>query len=130
MRAIDTNILVRLLVHDHPQQLEQAEAYIASGAWISHIALAEAMWVLRSAYDHDRQAIATAIDMLLGHATISVQEADVVRAALDRFKSNNRAAFTDCLILEISRKAGHVPLGTFDRDLAKLDGAERVGAKA
>jgi hypothetical protein len=29
-------------------------------------------------------------------------------------------------MLEVARKAGHVPLGTFDRDLGKLDGAERL----
>jgi predicted nucleic acid-binding protein len=34
--------------------------------------------------------------------------------------------FSDCLVLEIARQAGHLPLGTFDRDLAKLDGAERL----
>jgi predicted nucleic acid-binding protein len=34
--------------------------------------------------------------------------------------------FSDCLVLESARKAGHLPLGTFDRDLAKLDGAERL----
>jgi predicted nucleic acid-binding protein len=36
--------------------------------------------------------------------------------------------FSDCLVLEIARKAGHVPLGTFDRALAKLEGAERIAA--
>jgi predicted nucleic acid-binding protein len=35
-------------------------------------------------------------------------------------------SFTDCLVLEVARKAGHLPLGTFDRDLAKLDGAHRL----
>jgi predicted nucleic acid-binding protein len=34
--------------------------------------------------------------------------------------------FTDCLVLEIARKAGHVPLGTFDKNLSKLDGTARV----
>jgi predicted nucleic acid-binding protein len=34
--------------------------------------------------------------------------------------------FSDCLILEAARKAGHLPVGTFDRDLSKLDGAERL----
>lgn len=127
MRAIDTNIVVRLLVRDHLEQTAQAEAYIAHGAWISHIALAETMWVLRSAYNHRREAIAEAVDMLLGHAAISVQEPDVVRAALDRFRSSRRVAFTDCLIVECSRKAGHMPIGTFDQDLSKLDGVERLG---
>jgi predicted nucleic-acid-binding protein len=124
MRAIDTNVLVRLLVRDDLSQLAIAEASVAHGAWISLVALAETMWVVRSAYSHSREAIAEAVDMLLGHATIIVQEPDVVRAALGRFKSNGRVAFTDCLLLEIARKAGHTPLATFDRDLAKLDGVE------
>jgi predicted nucleic acid-binding protein len=34
--------------------------------------------------------------------------------------------FSDCLVLEIARKAGHLPLGTFDRNLSKLDGAQKL----
>ena len=34
--------------------------------------------------------------------------------------------FSDCLVLETARKAGHLPLGTFDRNLARLDGAQRL----
>jgi predicted nucleic acid-binding protein len=32
--------------------------------------------------------------------------------------------FSDCMMLEVARKAGHLPLGTFDKALAKLDGAQ------
>lgn len=34
--------------------------------------------------------------------------------------------FSDCLILEIARKAGRLPLGTFDRALGRTDGAEII----
>jgi len=34
--------------------------------------------------------------------------------------------FSDCLALEIAKKAGHLPLGTFDKRLSKIAGAERV----
>jgi predicted nucleic acid-binding protein len=34
--------------------------------------------------------------------------------------------FSDCLVLEIARKAGHFPVGTFDRRLAKLDGTQKI----
>jgi predicted nucleic acid-binding protein len=34
--------------------------------------------------------------------------------------------FSDCLILEVARKAGHLPLGTFDRELGRLEGAQRL----
>lgn len=39
-------------------------------------------------------------------------------------------SFSDCLVLEVARKAGHLPLGTFDRDLAKLDGGLRLARGA
>jgi predicted nucleic acid-binding protein len=34
--------------------------------------------------------------------------------------------FSDCLILQLARKAGHLPLGTFDRGLSKLEGAQKL----
>jgi predicted nucleic acid-binding protein len=47
-----------------------------------------------------------------------------VAAALEQYRKRPALEFSDCLILETARKAGHLPLGTFDRNLAKLDGAE------
>ena len=47
-------------------------------------------------------------------------------AALERFRKRPALGFTDCLLLEIARKAGHLPLGTFDRGLGKLDGAHKL----
>jgi len=49
-----------------------------------------------------------------------------VAQALARFRSRPSLGFSDCLVLEIARKAGHLPLGTFDRGLAKLEGAQRL----
>jgi predicted nucleic-acid-binding protein len=73
---------------------------------------------------HDQ--IATAIGMLLNHAEITVQDADVVSAAVEQYRVRPSLGFSDCLVLEIARKAGHLPLGTFDRALGKLAGAERL----
>jgi predicted nucleic acid-binding protein len=49
-----------------------------------------------------------------------------VTSALEQFKKRPTLGFSDCLVLETARKAGHLPLGTFDRDLAKLDGGVRL----
>ena len=35
-------------------------------------------------------------------------------------------SFSDCLVIEIARRAGHLPVGTFDRQLAKLEGAQKL----
>jgi predicted nucleic-acid-binding protein len=126
MRAVDTNVLVRLLVRDDPSQARKADAYVAAGAWVSHLVLAETVWVLDSVYGLTRGQQATTVDMLLQHGELVVQDADVVERALGRFRGKGRADFSDCLALEIAHKAGHVPFGTFDRALGRLPGAESI----
>ena len=130
MRAVDTNVLVRLVVRDDAKQVRTAEEFIASGAWVSHLVLAETTWVLDAVYERSADQIATALDMLLNHEHLSVQDADVVSAATEKFKNRPALGFSDCLVLEIARKSGHLLLGTFDRELGKLDGAVLVTQKA
>lgn len=126
MRAIDTNVLVRLLVRDDPRQVRAAEEFIAKGAWVSHLVLAETLWVLDAVYGRSAQQLASAVAMLSAHAQLALQDADVVAAALDRFRARPALGFSDCLVLEVARKAGHTPLGTFDRPLARLEGTQRL----
>ena len=126
MRAIDTNVLVRLIVRDDPRQVAAAEAYVAKGAWVSHLVLAEATWVLSAVYALDHALLATTVEGLLQHQSLTIQDAEVVASALERYRERSAPEFSDCLNLEIARKAGHVPLGTFDRKLGRLQGAERL----
>src|SRR5437899_11464084 len=116
MRAVDTNVLVRLMTRDEVKQVAVAEAFVANGAWMPHLAIAEATWVLASVYDRDPKAIATAVEMLLSHEHLTVQDAEAVAAAVVQFREQPRVGFSDCLMVEVARKAGHMPLGTFDRD--------------
>lgn len=126
MRAVDTNVLVRLATRDDIRQTATAEAFITEGAWISQIVLVEAMWVLGSVYALGPEKIATAVEMFLNHRELTVQDPDVVAAALEHFRKRPALGFSDCLILEVARKAGHLPLGTFDDDLGKLAGAHKL----
>jgi predicted nucleic acid-binding protein len=34
--------------------------------------------------------------------------------------------FSDCLVLEIANKAGHIPMATFDRQFGKLSDVQRL----
>ena len=126
MRAVDTNVLVRLVTRDDAKQVAVAEAFVAHGAWIPHLALVEAMWVLGSVYDRGPEAIATAVEMLLNHQHLTLQDSEAVAAAVVSFRRRPAWGFSDCLVVEVARKAGHLPLGTFDRDLSKLAGVERL----
>ena len=126
MRAVDTNLLVRLITRDDPRQMAAAEAFVARGAWVSHVVLVEAVWVLTSVYELDARAVATAVEMLLDHRDLTVHDPDVVEEALKQFRKRPAVSFSDCLVLESARKAGYLPLGTFDRDLARLEGVLRL----
>lgn len=93
---------------------------------MSHVVLAEATWVLDTVYNRSAEQIAAALERLLEHAELTLQDAEVVSAALAHFRKRPSLGFSDCLILEIARKAGHLPLGTFDRALARLPGTAQL----
>ena len=126
MRAVDTNILVRLITRDDVKQAARADAFIEGGAWVSHIVLVETTWVLKSVFDLEDERIQAVLDTLLGHVHLSIQEPDVVNAALEEYRKRPALGFSDCLIVVVARKAGHVPIGTFDKGLAKLSDTQRL----
>jgi predicted nucleic-acid-binding protein len=126
MRAVDTNAVVRLLARDDAKQARAAEEFTASGAWVSHLVLAETAWALDVRYERSAEQIATAVEMLLNHKDLTLQDAEVVLCALEQFRKRPKVGFSDCLVLEIARKAGHLPLGTFDRDLSRFEGTQRL----
>jgi predicted nucleic-acid-binding protein len=86
----------------------------------------ETTWVLTAVYDLAHTEIETVIDMLLHHRNLNLQDSETVAAALEQYRKRPALGFSDCLILETARKAGNLPLGTFDKNLAKLDGAEGI----
>ena len=126
MRAVNTNVLVRLIARDDPKQVAVAEAFVTKGAWVSLLVLSEATWVLGSAYDLDATATGRAIDMLLNHRDLTIQDRETVASALEEFRRKPSLGFSDCLILAVARRAGHVPMGTFDHGLSKLANTERL----
>jgi predicted nucleic-acid-binding protein len=126
MLAVDTNVLVRLLARDDEKQARLADGFVAKGAWVSHLVLAETVWVLDAVYARSPKQLIAAIELLLQHESLVLQDADTVSAALAHFRAKPALGFSDCLVLAIARKAGHVPLGTFDRALAKLEGAHLI----
>ena len=126
MLAADTNILVRLVTGDDARQTEVAERFVAQGAWVSILAVAETTWVLRTGYRKNAAAIAAAVDMLLHHQGLVLQDSEAVAAALTLFQSKPALGFSDCLMLQLARKAGHLPLGTFDSALGRVEGVRKL----
>jgi predicted nucleic-acid-binding protein len=126
MRAVDTNVVVRLVIADDPAQTAASEAFVREGAWLSTVALAESIWVLGSVYGRDAGELASVVEMLLTRSALVIENSETVASALNLFRSRPALGFSDCLILELAKKAGHLPLGTFDRRLATSPGAQKI----
>ena len=126
MRAVDTNVLVRLIARDDAAQVRRAETFVADGAWVSCLVLAETVWMLEFVYERKKTQLKTLVAMLLEHEKLVVQDTDAVQAALNDYTSATGVDFSDCPALAIASKNGHGPLGTFDKKLAKRPGAETL----
>src|SRR5207249_5127538 len=113
------------IIREDDKQVAAAEEFISSGAWMPLLAVAETAWVLEYHYSFSRDEIAASVEMLLKNAQVSVADSETIEDALGQFRAKSSVSFTDCLILESARRAGHLPLGTFDRRLSQLPGAQR-----
>jgi predicted nucleic-acid-binding protein len=130
VEALDTNVVVRLLVLDDESQCERAEkvlrgAVAAGGAWIGTIVLVETAWVLRRAYKFDRATTAAALRRLLSIEGIVV-EGDAATARGVAAYETGRADFSDYMILAAASRGNALPLWTFDETFSTVEGAARV----
>ena len=127
MRGLDTNILVRLLTGDDPDQARKVEALLekteeeGDRLHVSSVTLCELAWVLRSRYRMSRQEISLALQSLLGSTLLEIQDRDLVRRALDDFRTGS-ASFPDYLIGWQNWQAGCIDTLTFDRPLSESAG--------
>jgi predicted nucleic-acid-binding protein len=116
--ALDTNVLVRYIVEDHPEQARQAREAIedAETIFISHLVLAELSWVLESCYDVSHRKIGDILQDLIDSKQVRIRDASSIREAIRHYEEKS-ADFSDCLILEQSRSQGCSTLMTFDEKL-------------
>ncbi len=132
MRGLDTNILVRYLTQDDPDQSRQANALIANALgsgqrlYLGQIVLCELVWVLRGAYDLPKSTVVATLDKLLDTAEFEIEAKDHVRRALADY-SAGAGGFADYLIGHVHRSAGCEQTATFDRKLRDSPLFEVIG---
>ena len=121
MAAIDTNVLVRLLVADDPAQTGRALDFLESRRplWISTVVLVETVWVLTAVYGWSKAQILAMLETGSNSRDFGFQSVETVRAAIATY-AVGKADFSDCLALELARSEGHLPFATFDKATAKL----------
>lgn len=125
MIGLDTNVLVRYLVHDDPIQARKARRLIenelseANPGFVTVVALVETAWVLDRAYGFGPKEIANAIERTLQADTLIVEDEQEAFTAMVALKEG-RAAFADALIATLGARAGCSRTVTFDERAARL----------
>ena len=125
--AVDTNVLLRYFADDVPTQAETAKALLASltsesPGFIGREVALEVVWVLERSYNLSRIRIANAFLDLLDEDGIVVENAEDVASAVILYRESS-ADFSDLMILAAAKRMGARPLYTFDRKLARMEGA-------
>jgi predicted nucleic-acid-binding protein len=113
--SLDTNVVVRVVTADDPDQLAVAlKVMRLDGLWLCKTVLLEIEWVLRYSYKLSRQTILETFTRLLGYPNLSTEEPATVQLALDLYGAG--MDFGDALHLASSKGADRFV--TFDRDLS------------
>ena len=116
MLAVDTNVVVRLLVNDDARQGAAARRLFESDEiWIGVTVLLEAAWVLESVYALSSAETVKALRGLLGLPNVRVEDSGAVAAALDA--AGRGLELADAL--HLMQTPGDAEFVTFDRALAK-----------
>lgn len=128
MIAIDTNVLVRFLTQDDPEQGAIARRFLAGltvdhPGFVAREVLVELVWVLERAYRYSRKEIASALEGVLAAAELQVEASDDVGAVLHAYRDEG-FGFADLMIAAAGRRVGAESLVTFDRKAARLPGVE------
>ena len=131
MTALDTNVLMRYLVSDVPEQAEAARALIDGltpdePGYICREVVLEVAWVLERSYGFKRSQIAEALLGLTASDTLVVENSDDVAASAYRFRQGG-IGFSDLMILGAAERANSTPLQTFDQRFARMQGVNLVG---
>lgn len=131
MPALDTNVLVRLLVGDDPEQARLARDAIARAErnsdplFVSLTVVLELEWVLRASYRYSKEQVLATVSALLEARELEFQEEASVERALHYYRESG-ADFAECMHLGCAATAARIPLWTFDRRAARLPDARAL----
>ena len=128
MTGIDSSVLVRYFVRDHPVEAPAAAKFIhglspLNPGWLAIAALVETVWVLKKIYRVERAIIAGLIGALLSNNDLVLEQHEHVRQALQLYALLN-VDFGDCLISVAAKAAKCNSVVTFDKKAARRLGME------
>lgn len=129
MPALDTNVLVRYVVHDDSGQLAAAKRLIARCVgegqllFVPVTVTLELEWVLRAGFGYAKDDVLQVLSNLFSAAELAFESERALEVALQLYREAS-ADFADCLHIALATEAGEQPLWTFDRGASKVNGAQ------
>ena len=132
MPALDTNALVRYVVEDDVAQLAAAKRLIrkcvseGQTLFVPVTVTLELEWVLRSSFEYAKDEVMQALSNLFSAAELTFESERALEVALQLYREGS-ADFADCLHVALAAQAGELPLWTFDKRAAKVNGAKSIG---
>lgn len=125
MIGLDTNVLVRFVMRDDPEQTELATGLIGScdpadPGFISIVTLVETGWVMSASYNVSRDGVAQAVQRLLAAKEVVLERESAIRRALGLVAKG--ADFADAVIAEVGAETGCRETVTFDRSASQRAG--------
>jgi predicted nucleic-acid-binding protein len=126
MIGLDTNVLVRYLTQDDPDQAVRAGQIIETcctkdePGLVSLVVLCELVWVLRGAYGYEKQLVIEVLDQIMAISELQVEAEDIARSSLTAFR-RGPADFADYVIVISNRARGSTVTYSFDKKLAEHD---------
>ena len=118
MRALDTNILVRLFALDDPQQYEIATELIGEPFIVLPTVLVELVWVLQTSFGMKRPEISQKLYEFLGMENSVWPSESNIKWVVDQFHAG--ADFADTLHLALAAEVQATFFATFDRGMNKI----------
>lgn len=124
---VDTNVLVRYLTGDPPEQAARATRYLrrASSLHLVDLILAEVVYVLESVYEVSRADIAALARSIVASDRINVADELLVLRAVEIYDVD-RLAFADAYLIACAERSGAGRVVSFDRRISKVGTVERV----
>lgn len=127
MYILDTNLLIRFLTFDNAEKAQKVESLLKTSKnklYLSDVALAEIVWVLKSVYEQEKEEIITKLRSLLTIPKIKVN-GKVISQALNNYECHN-IGWIDAYLFALVQTGKYQGIYSYDRSLDRISDVKRL----
>ncbi len=124
---VDTNVLIRLLTGDPPEQARRATSFLAESEplWLADLILAEVVYVLESVYEVERGEVARIARSIVSGDRLLVADLPLLLRTIEVYE-RHRLAFADAYLVASAERSGIGQVVSFDKGISRVGTVRRV----